>query len=97
MSATLNANSFSKYFWKCPILNIPGFTHPVKEFFLEDVLEFTGYNLNNDLPPVKSSQKVWQKHTKRGKSEVQQADEYSGMIGECNIQIDKIFNFDHNR
>ena len=80
MSATLNANSFSKYFSRCPVLNIPGLTHPVKEYFLEDVLEFTGYNLNNDLPPVKPG-KPWHKHTKRGKNEVQQNDEYGDMIG----------------
>lgn len=43
MSATLNAEMFSNYFGNCPIINIPGFTYPVKEFFLEDVLEFTQF------------------------------------------------------
>lgn len=43
MSATLNANKFSRYFSNCPLINIPGFTHPVQEFYLEDVLEMTRY------------------------------------------------------
>jgi len=42
MSATLNAENFSKYYGKCPIIHIPGFTYPVEEFYLEDVLLFTG-------------------------------------------------------
>lgn len=43
MSATLNAESFSQYFDNCPHLNIPGFTYPVEEFFLEDVLQRTKF------------------------------------------------------
>ncbi|XP_034231091.1 ATP-dependent DNA/RNA helicase DHX36-like [Thrips palmi] len=39
MSATLNADHFSRYFYNCPSLNIPGFTFPVEEFYLEDVIE----------------------------------------------------------
>ncbi|CAG5136541.1 unnamed protein product, partial [Candidula unifasciata] len=41
MSATLNAEMFSQYFHNCAMLNIPGFTYPVKEYYLEDVIEFT--------------------------------------------------------
>lgn len=41
MSATLNAELFSEYFGGCPMLHIPGFTFPVKEFYLEDVIEMT--------------------------------------------------------
>ncbi|XP_076451266.1 ATP-dependent DNA/RNA helicase DHX36-like [Babylonia areolata] len=48
MSATLNAEMFSKYFHKCPMINIPGFTYPVQEFLLEDVLEMTKYQPNPD-------------------------------------------------
>ncbi|TRZ01981.1 hypothetical protein DNTS_024156 [Danionella cerebrum] len=39
MSATLNAEKFSNYFNRCPMVCIPGYTYPVKEFLLEDVLE----------------------------------------------------------
>jgi len=41
MSATLNAAAFSKYYNDCPSLNIPGFTYPVEEVYLEDI-----YSLN---------------------------------------------------
>jgi ATP-dependent RNA helicase DHX36 len=43
MSATLDAEKFARYFWNCPVLHIPGFTFPVKELYLEDVLELTGF------------------------------------------------------
>lgn len=44
MSATLNSESFSKYYNDAPHINIPGFTYPVKEYFLEDVLERTKFH-----------------------------------------------------
>merc|ERR1712226_1588343 len=43
MSATLNAEEISGYFGNCCTLNIPGFTFPVTEFYLEDVLQLSGY------------------------------------------------------
>ena len=43
MSATLDAGQFQRYFKKACVLTIPGFTHPVQEHFLEDVLNSTGY------------------------------------------------------
>ncbi|KAL6604170.1 P-loop containing nucleoside triphosphate hydrolase protein [Neocallimastix sp. 'constans'] len=52
MSATLNAQLFSDYFStntiRTPILEIPGFTYPVQEFYLEDLLEKTGYLIPED-------------------------------------------------
>ena len=49
MSATMDADVFSDYFapraagGRCTTLHIPGFVHPVEEFYLEDVLHETGY------------------------------------------------------
>ena len=34
----------------CPMLNIPGFTYPVKEYLLEDVIEELGFMHQN--PPI---------------------------------------------
>ncbi|OWM79027.1 hypothetical protein CDL15_Pgr003198 [Punica granatum] len=48
MSATINADLFSKYFADAPMMHIPGFTFPVEEFFLEDVLEKTRYNIQSE-------------------------------------------------
>ncbi|XP_074498368.1 ATP-dependent DNA/RNA helicase DHX36 [Sebastes fasciatus] len=47
MSATLNAEKFSKYFDNCPMIHIPGMTFPVEEFLLEDVVEMTSYRSQN--------------------------------------------------
>uniref|UniRef100_A0A182Q0B5 ATP-dependent RNA helicase DHX36 n=1 Tax=Anopheles farauti TaxID=69004 RepID=A0A182Q0B5_9DIPT len=38
MSATLTAETFSEYFNHCPVVEIRGITYPVREFYLEDVL-----------------------------------------------------------
>ncbi|CAL5209964.1 unnamed protein product [Lathyrus oleraceus] len=45
MSATLDAELFSSYFNGAPVVNISGFTHPVRTLFLESILETTGYRL----------------------------------------------------
>lgn len=47
MSATLNADLFSDYFGGIPIIDIPGRTFPVEQYFLEDILEETGYVLED--------------------------------------------------
>nr|CAI5869381.1 unnamed protein product [Callosobruchus analis] len=36
MSATIDTTMFSEYFGGAPIIEIPGFTHPVKQYFLDD-------------------------------------------------------------
>ena len=43
MSATLNAKVFSAYFDSCAIVSIPGRTHPVETFWLEDILQETDH------------------------------------------------------
>jgi ATP-dependent RNA helicase DHX36 len=46
MSATLNAESFKSYFGdNTPIVSISGRAHPVQENRLEDILELTGYQI----------------------------------------------------
>lgn len=42
MSATLNARLFSNYFGGAPTIVIPGFTFPIEENYLENILEKTG-------------------------------------------------------
>nr|XP_043605947.1 DExH-box ATP-dependent RNA helicase DExH5, mitochondrial-like isoform X2 [Erigeron canadensis] len=48
MSATLNAEIFSSYFGGAPMVHIPGSMHPVRTYFLENILESTGYRLTAD-------------------------------------------------
>ncbi|KMZ73507.1 putative ATP-dependent RNA helicase [Zostera marina] len=49
MSATINADMFSKYFGDAPTMHIPGFTFPVSELFLEDILEKTHYKITSEF------------------------------------------------
>ncbi|KAK7268103.1 hypothetical protein RIF29_20790 [Crotalaria pallida] len=49
MSATINADLFSKYFANSPTMHIPGYTFPVEEHFLEDVLEKTRYSIKSEF------------------------------------------------
>ncbi|XVF60717.1 hypothetical protein PTKIN_Ptkin08bG0070700 [Pterospermum kingtungense] len=49
MSATLDAERFSQYFGGCPIIRVPGFTYPVKSFYLGDVLSILESGDNNHL------------------------------------------------
>ncbi|CAN7079272.1 unnamed protein product [Brassica oleracea var. botrytis] len=45
MSATLDAELFSSYFGGAAVIHIPGFTYPVRSYFLEDILEMSRYRL----------------------------------------------------
>ncbi|XP_060872405.1 ATP-dependent RNA helicase A-like [Metopolophium dirhodum] len=43
MSANANLNIFSKYFNNCPIIDVEGNCYPVKDFFLEDIVQMLDY------------------------------------------------------
>ncbi|XP_024028399.1 DExH-box ATP-dependent RNA helicase DExH1 isoform X2 [Morus notabilis] len=67
MSATINADLFSKYFGNAPTIHIPGFTHPVAELFLEDILEKTRYSIKSEFDNFEgnSRKRRRQKDTKK--------------------------------
>jgi len=44
MSATINHSVFAEYFDGAPVLEIPGFTYPVQDIYLEDVLPKLNYS-----------------------------------------------------
>ncbi|KAM4707688.1 ATP-dependent RNA helicase DHX29 [Discoglossus pictus] len=48
MSATVDCEKFSSYFTHCPIIRISGRTYPVEVFHLEDIIEETGFILEQD-------------------------------------------------
>ncbi|KAK4518444.1 uncharacterized protein ATC70_008662 [Mucor velutinosus] len=50
MSATVEASRFSQYFGNCPVVSVPGRTYPVHVQFLEDIVQDTGYVLEEDSP-----------------------------------------------
>uniref|UniRef100_A0A672YPY7 RNA helicase n=1 Tax=Sphaeramia orbicularis TaxID=375764 RepID=A0A672YPY7_9TELE len=74
MSATLNAEKFSQYFDNCPMIHIPGLTFPVKEFFLEDVVEMTRYQPQNRDRRSSWKRGFWQGHNSRPEKEVKEAE-----------------------
>lgn len=76
MSATLNAESFSRYYNECPMIHIPGFTYPVEEFYLEDILSFTGFK----FPAPVERATGYRKHLKRYKEQQHKREEFSYMI-----------------
>nr|CAD7423822.1 unnamed protein product [Timema monikensis] len=76
MSATLNAEQFSKYYDNCPSINIPGFTYPVEELYLEDVLHLT--NFTAFKPP--RQEQGWKKHMPHNKSKLRKTDEFKDFI-----------------
>ncbi|XP_052464475.1 ATP-dependent RNA helicase DHX29 [Carassius gibelio] len=48
MSATVDSQKFANYFSRCPVVTIPGRAFPVEVFHLEDIVEETGYVLEQD-------------------------------------------------
>ncbi|XP_076228414.1 ATP-dependent DNA/RNA helicase DHX36 isoform X2 [Nomia melanderi] len=76
MSATLNSERFSKYYNDCPMIHIPGFTYPVEEFYLEDVLVATQFKFN-EPPPLPQNYK---KHLKKFKEVQSKRNEFSDII-----------------
>lgn len=49
MSATVNAEQFSRYLNGAPIVTVPGRTFPVETKYLEDAIEATKYSTGSDM------------------------------------------------
>lgn len=47
MSATIDTTLFSEYFNNCPVIEIPGRSFPVQQYFLEDCIQLTNF-----VPPM---------------------------------------------
>ncbi|KAL6554433.1 hypothetical protein OROMI_020106 [Orobanche minor] len=73
MSATIDAERFSMYFSGCPIIRVPGFTYPVKSFYLEDVLSLVRSTENN--------------HLVRKKHDISMED--TSLTDECRVALDE--------
>ncbi|KAL0109421.1 hypothetical protein PUN28_014471 [Cardiocondyla obscurior] len=52
MSATIDTTLFSEYFNNCPVVEIPGRSYPVQQYFLEDCIELTNF-----VPPTSSGKR----------------------------------------
>ncbi|KAM4042079.1 putative ATP-dependent RNA helicase DHX57 isoform 2-T2 [Anomaloglossus baeobatrachus] len=67
MSATVNAELFSQYFYGCPVIHIPGRTFPVDQYFLEDAISKTRYVLEDGSPYHRSSKHSYSQDSSKGK------------------------------
>ncbi|CAL1684614.1 unnamed protein product [Lasius platythorax] len=76
MSATLNSERFSRYYNECPMIHIPGFTYPVQEFYLEDVLSFTEFI----FPEAPAEPAGYKKHLKGYKEQQHKKEEFLDII-----------------
>ena len=56
MSATVNAEQFSKYLDGAPIMNVPGRTFPVDTKYLEDAIEVTNYGSDRGYSTTKQDE-----------------------------------------
>ncbi|XP_070684754.1 ATP-dependent DNA/RNA helicase DHX36 [Pempheris klunzingeri] len=74
MSATLNAEKFSRYFGNCPMIHIPGLTFPVQEFLLEDIVEMTRYRPQNQDRRPAWKRGFWQGRNSRPEKEEKEAE-----------------------
>ncbi|WOL09953.1 DExH-box ATP-dependent RNA helicase DExH1 isoform X1 [Canna indica] len=81
MSATLNADLFSKYFENAPVIHIPGFTFPVAELFLEDILEKTRYKITSEFDSYQGNSR------RRRKQPVTKSDPLTQMFEDVDIDL----------
>uniref|UniRef100_A0A8C3LSP9 Putative ATP-dependent RNA helicase DHX57 n=1 Tax=Chrysolophus pictus TaxID=9089 RepID=A0A8C3LSP9_CHRPC len=90
MSATLNAELFSQYFHSCPIINIPGRTFPVDQFFLEDVIAMTRYVLEDSSPyrrKTKQENKLTARHKRTAFEEVEEDLRRAGLLEDTDSAV----------
>ncbi|OXB68346.1 hypothetical protein ASZ78_015286 [Callipepla squamata] len=90
MSATLNAELFSQYFHSCPIINIPGRTFPVDQFFLEDVIAMTRYVLEDSSPyrrKAKQENKQTARHKRTAFEEVEEDLRRAGLLEDTDSAV----------
>ncbi|XP_059045473.1 dosage compensation regulator [Achroia grisella] len=57
MSATVDTTLFTNYFGNCPVIEIPGRTYPVLQYFLEDCIQLTSFKPPPDTRKRKASGK----------------------------------------
>jgi ATP-dependent RNA helicase DHX57 len=95
MSATAEAQLFAGYFENNktlpPVISIPGFTHPVQDFFLEDAIEATGYQIGKSSKWAKKrSAKDEDKIIDLGPNYSESTEKTMSIIDESAINVDLI-------
>ncbi|GAV60000.1 DEAD domain-containing protein/Helicase_C domain-containing protein/R3H domain-containing protein/HA2 domain-containing protein/OB_NTP_bind domain-containing protein/Ank_2 domain-containing protein [Cephalotus follicularis] len=105
MSATLDAERFSQYFGGCPVIRVPGFTYPVKSFYLEHVLSILKSAKNNHIDStIWSSSNKDPELTEEDKVALDEAINMAWSNDEFDLLLDlvssegtpKIYNYQHS-
>lgn len=73
MSATLNAEMFSEYFNTAPCFHIPGFTFPVEDIYLEEIVAATRYRPNEQV--LRSMHKVQRPRGRANREKIREENE----------------------
>lgn len=95
MSATLNAAQFSNFFGGCPVVSIPGRAFPVTENKLEDVLQMTGYEVqeNSDYA-LKTSESRPARFSKSALRKIYYPEYSSATISSLAIVDESVINYE---
>ncbi|KAJ1285557.1 hypothetical protein BS78_03G288500 [Paspalum vaginatum] len=104
MSATIDAERFSQYFNGCSVIQVPGFTYPVKTFYLEDVLSILQSVGDNHLTTATSDKKQCNVLTEDFKSSMDDSinlavvnDEFDPLLELISAeQNTEIYNYQHS-
>ncbi|KAG5636596.1 hypothetical protein H0H81_007536 [Sphagnurus paluster] len=87
MSATINHETFVKYFSGAPLLSIPGFTHPVIDRYLEDLIPLIQYQPSAHNSSKKQTGQTFEKFQDEYKSVGQKHPTSSSHSSSNNIKL----------
>ena len=87
MSATLNAEAFSQYFWGCAVLSIPGRAFPVTQLHLEDVVEATSYTIESDSPYCKWTDELAEHDDPHDRAPGEHQPRYADHLSETTVAV----------
>ncbi|CAH0694644.1 unnamed protein product [Spodoptera exigua] len=80
MSATIDADRLRSYFDDCPMMHIEGLAYPVKDIYLEDILQMTRY-IPSFEEGTRAAHKGQRQKWKRQEEEMQKDIQYKAEIG----------------
>ncbi|KAL9070151.1 MAG: hypothetical protein Q9157_005921 [Trypethelium eluteriae] len=94
MSATVDADRFSRYLDNAPVLTVPGRTFPVHTKFLEDAIEITGYKPSD---AAGTTSEETSEDNEEGPTETSQTHDLQNLQGYSKNTANILRNFDEYR
>lgn len=84
MSATIDAEKISEYFDNCSMLHIEGLAYPVEDIYLEDILDATKFQLQEQNQKSPGHQK-WKKYGRKNSREAREIEKQVQYRGEISM------------